>query len=555
MRSLRLVPSVDSVKPLITSIAGQASKFNQAHKFVQILAWTVIALGIFFRLYQLPTRTLFFDEAVTQLRIAGHTETELWQTLYDGQPRTAQTLRTTATVDQASSLAKTVASLAEEDAQHPPLFYILELGVVHILGNSLLAWRILPAIFGILSIGAAGALAQAFFPKTSAGLLAAAVFAVSPIERIYSEQAREYSLLTLIVLLATLAFLRAWQSNSFVAWSLYTLVAAAGLYTSPFMGYVLAGHFVAVLALNHTYPFDQFRAFTLAGAATLILSAPWLYQIFIHAEGISEQNTWSATTWPLTRLLTKWVFNVGSTFFDLEYLNLRWAIVLGLIAIIAVIALMSALRNTTKETRWILGAAVIVPALLLIMPDLLFGQHRSAVARYGLPVYAALAILVARGIVNRPIFATILLSAGLSSCAIGALHPSWWDNDVNGDDTKIAAIINSVPGAQVISTMTPGTVVAFSQLLKPEIPVSLVTDVTQARFSRDRPLFVIHPDEKNLRDLRRSTGLVFTQVSFPRTQTAHDIGTHIGGSGTSPENDAQGLYMALKPRIGQIISH
>jgi uncharacterized membrane protein len=513
-------------------------------RYLVLIAWCAIIFGVVFRVSQLPTRALFLDEAITQIRVAGHTAAELKKAQYDGQLRTVRELRRDAAVTAASTPKLVAASLAEEDAQHPPLFYVIELAFVRVLGNSLLSWRIVPAIFGILVLPAAYLLARTLFAESRAGLMAAAVFAVSPIERVYSDQAREYSLLTLLVLLATLAAVWAMRTNSFRAWMLYALLAAAGLYANPFMAYTLAAH--AVFVVGFGWGSRRIGAFVGAAGLAILLYAPWLYELVIHRNDIASTNVWSAAPWPFARLAVKWVFNTGSTFFDLEYIDLRWALVLAPVVVLALIAIVRAFRDANLEARWCLGAAIAVPALLLVAPDILLGEHRSSVARYGLPVCAMLAVAVARGITGRPFAATVILAAGLVSCAVSALHPSWWDNDVNADDRRLAAIVNRVPNAQVVSSMSPPEFVTFAQVLDDDVRVSLSRNMEAAPIPKAEPVFVLRPAASDLARLEKRTGITFVAVPFVRTATAHDIGLRIGNG--AAEAGTADLYRSTTGR-------
>jgi uncharacterized membrane protein len=499
------------------------------------------------RFGQLPGRALFIDEAITQIRVAGHTIAEVNARSYDGRQHTAQALRAGAQVDAASSVSAMVASLIKEDAQHPPLFYAAELGVVRLFGDSLLAWRLLPAIFGVLCIPAAYALARELFPDRRAALLAAALVAVSPIGRIYSEQAREYSLMTLLTLITTWAVVRAARIPRWRWWALYGVVAAAGLYASPFIAYVLAAHGVFALAAMRRSGWTVFARWGTAVAAAVILYAPWLYEMAVHKNTIVTENVWSATRWPLSRLAAKWAFNTGSTFFDLEYLNLRWALVLAVVAVLAAIALWRGFRAADASARWALGTAIVVPAVLLVLPDVFLGEHRSAVARYALSIFIILPIAVARGLAGRPLPATILLAAGFCACLVSALHPTWWDNDSNGDDAQIAAAINREPASQLISGVAPAAFVPLARLLHDDVRVSLTPDVRAAGYTANDPIFAFNPAPADLRVLQRRTGSAFETVPYVRTVTAHDIGAQIAGGAGAPD-DAGGfvLYRAVR---------
>lgn len=522
------------------SIAKRGASSSDYHsdanlRYVVIACWCAILLGVFLRVAQLPTRVVYLDEIYTQLRVAGHTADEMMRAVYDGTPTTAATLSRFARVDASASPQRLVTSLELEDSQHPPLFYLLELAVVSIFGNALVYWRLLPAIFGILAIPAAYLLARELFKNGHAALLAATIFAVSPIERIYSTQAREYSLFVLLVLVSTFCLARAMRINAYTAWIGYLFLAAAGLYADPIMAYVIAAHaiFVAGISIQRRRlgPAVMFGiSCTLAFAAY----APWIAQMLMHRRDLEQTNVWSATHWPLVRLAAKWLFNTGSTIFDLEYLNLRWGTVAFIpVAIVAAVALVRGFAEANTTTRWCLGAAILVPAILLIAPDVVLGQHRSSVARYGLPIFAMLAIALGRGLVGRPISTTILVGAGLCACTVGAFHSVWWDNDSNADDGRIARVVNTFPRAQVLTTLAPPMFIGYARLLDPTTRVSLSPRLAKSQFSRNDPVLILLPNSDDLRLLQERFDLRTAPVPFTKTPTAHDIGAAIGTGGGS----------------------
>ena len=509
-------------------------------RFITSLAWIAILFGMVLRLVQLPDRELFFDEAVTQIRVAGHTADEMWRTLYDGRQRSAYELHQFATVGPAASVAALLSSLVSEDAQHPPLFYLLELAFVKTFGSKLFIWRVLPALFGLLAIGAAYILARDLFGSARSGLVAAAFFAVSPIERIYSDQAREYSLLALLTLVSTIALLRATRSMKPRSWLLYSVCSIAAFYTSPFAGYVLCAHGAFIVATHCRSQRNALKAFILSAGSAIVLYSPWLYEIIRHRREIAETNAWSSAAWPLSRLGAKWLFNVGSAFFDLEYLNLRSTVFAAAVLAVVAFAIYRSFRTLSVEARWCLGTLIIVPFLMLALPDIILKEHRSSVTRYTLPMLAALVILAARALERRPIAAGIVLGGGLLSCVIGAQHPVWWDNDSEADVAAVTTVINAAPHAQIISDINPGAVVTFSRRLDRDVRVSLLAKrILRPAFERTRPVFLLLAQSKEFIQFTRATALTFTPVSLPETRTAHYIGTRITGKTNQPANSIE----------------
>jgi uncharacterized membrane protein len=517
---------------------------SRGNQYLVALAWSAIVIGCALRFVQLPTRVLFDDETVTQMRVAGYTADRLWQTIYDGRQRTVRNLREFTTVDTRSTPAKVLASLATEDAQHGPVFYLAELAMTRSFGNGLLVWRLLPALFGTLAVAAAYALARTVFLDPASGLFAAALFAISPIERIYSEQAREYSLLSLCCLVATLLLVRARRSNTVGAWSLYAAIITAALFVSPLTGLVIAAHAAYIFAVGRSEPHARLlRAYCVTVLAAVILYSPWLAELITHRSDIASTNAWSAQHWPFALLAAKWIFNIGSTLFDLEYIDLRWATAFAIVAAGGVVAAVLAFRSVDREARWLLGCTIVVPALILIVPDVVLGEHRSAVARYSLATFGMLTILIGRGLVGRPVVASIVMFGALASCIVGSAHTAWWDNDSDADDASIARIIDRQSNAQLVSSAPPETILTFANVLDHSVRVSLTaSDGANIQFDRHDPLFVIDSDAATRNSLRRAEPIVLKPVSYKPATTAHDVGAKLGAS-SDPVNESR-LYSA-----------
>src|SRR5918911_4357279 len=149
------------------------------------------------------------------LRLTGMTRQSLW-------------------LDEAFSLyvaahrfAQITAFVAGSDA-HPPLYYLL-LHVWLLFGPSVLALRLLSALASI------GSLVAMFFlscrlAQRRVALLATALMACSAFQVWYAQEVRMYALVTLAVLIAVYALVRAWQQGGVGAWVVFTAALLAALY-------------------------------------------------------------------------------------------------------------------------------------------------------------------------------------------------------------------------------------------------------------------------------------------------------------------------------------
>jgi hypothetical protein len=114
---------------------------------------------------------------------------------------------------------------------HPPLMYALQWLIAHTIGSNEQSLRLLPFIFGVWAIYAIYKLGALYNQRVAQG--AALLLAVSPPMVWYSAEARQYTLLLLVVLIS----LRALKTRD-------NLLTAGALFVLPWLhsyGYIYAG--------------------------------------------------------------------------------------------------------------------------------------------------------------------------------------------------------------------------------------------------------------------------------------------------------------------------
>ena len=124
-----------------------------------------------------------------------------------------------------------------ESEATPPLFYVVEWLAVQVLGTGEVGMRLLPALFGTLTIPVVHA-ATRYAASERAALAAAALVAVNPFLVWYSQEARAYSLLILLVALSVMwlfAYSREPRRSALVGWALASAAAIATHYFAVFI--------------------------------------------------------------------------------------------------------------------------------------------------------------------------------------------------------------------------------------------------------------------------------------------------------------------------------
>lgn len=334
--------------------------------------WLLILLGGAVRVYELTRRPLWDDEAITYF-ISGQGVSHLLRSI-------------------------------PHDV-HPPLFYLLEAGALALFGKSEAALRVLPLIAGIVLIGATSSVGR-WFGGWSAGLWAAGLTAISPLLISQSHNARCYSLLALVVLLAAWFF---WAYRSKPSW-ICGLAAAfcAGLAAHlHYLGLFLLP--LAVLAAATSARARDFRAW-LPAAGALLLSLPLVPLIQFQVRWMRAVGTERVSVLAAARRLP-YLLGPGPELEGPLKLPLTLLFVVGL----AILAWSLRRHPAARGRAWPLlaGAGTLVGLMLAFVSVQLW----SVVDYHYAMVIPLLAIAIGIAIDALPARPLRLAAAGLALCA------------------------------------------------------------------------------------------------------------------------------------------
>ena len=266
----------------VSASVQHSSDARRARSTLQavVLAIAVLATfaGVFFRAHNLGTKTFWGDELVGLTHTLGYTEAEIVQA--GPQVRRAADVQVYFNLSGPQNsgprpLRATVESLASEDPQHPPVFYLMQRLWAGMAGVSPTALRTVPMLFGVLAIGAMGWLALELFQSRRAALVAASVYAISPFAVLYAQEARETTLWTLETMIASALLMRAVRTAGTGSWIAYALVCTLSLYTYPLSATVMAAHFVLVVSIPDLRRRQVLLPYLLASAVATVLFLPW----------------------------------------------------------------------------------------------------------------------------------------------------------------------------------------------------------------------------------------------------------------------------------------
>ncbi len=460
---------------------------------VSQLAIAALIIGSLLRFANLEGKIYWHDETYTALYATGHGREEAQAALFDGQIKSASDVLAWQTAEPNNGLVKTWQQLAEDDSQHPPLYYLLTRLAMYVTSNTVVATRVIAAIAGILLIPAIYWLSLELFGSKPATSLSAALVAVSPFQYLYAQEAREYSMWALAIALTSATLLKALRKSNPLNWLIYAATLTAGLYTCILTFLVIASHSLYVIwrslvlykGKRSAHAFVALRNFTISTIASLLLFLPWL-TIITKIDAAS----WTAKPMPFLALGKIWAGNITRLFFDLNldatdpifYTAIPVLLALGLVSY----TLIWSIRRMPISASVFLGLLGGVTLLAFVGPDLLFGGRRSSVSRYFIPVYLclqiAIAYLLAQKISNNKTSSNRkqirwqratagLLIAGLISCLVSIPSDTWWHKKNSHLNPEVAQTVNQAPNSLLISSNNNanlGEVFSLSHRLSPD---------------------------------------------------------------------------------------
>ncbi|MBD2231432.1 glycosyltransferase family 39 protein [Phormidium tenue] len=483
--------------------------------WVKGVAIAAIAVGLVLRFSNLDRKVYWHDEVYTSLRVAGYMGPAVQDAVLDRPDLTAADLLQYQQMPPSPSLADCWDALANHP-EHPPLYYLAAHGWGRIFGASVGGYRAIAAIFGAIALAAMFWLGRQLFPlNPPVAWLATALMAVSPVQIIYSQEAREYSLWAVGLLLTHGALVRALRLNQPLAWLAYGLALGLSWYGSLMTGLLGLSHLAfMVLTQRQRRPW---LGFGLAHGLGMGLFIPWIWTIVRRWERLREVTAWTDDPQSLDFLAKLWGLHYSATIVDFNlpldhvFTVVGPVLVLGLV----VISLVQIGRHYPRSTAVFLGCGLLVPPLVLIVGDLVRSGQISTNTRYFLPslllVPLAIAPLINAGLAaasqrSRAMAAALLallLTLGVASGAANTRAFTWWNKSLSYSNLAIATYLNQQSAPVVIfgeSGITLGEAISLSHYLNPDTALWLLPErtlppvATLQTVAQDQPrLFLFEP--------------------------------------------------------------
>lgn len=448
----------------------------------------VLLLGVLFRVTGLESKIVWHDEVYTRIFTSGY-ESQDWQDeLFTAEVLPVEQVLHFQRFDDSKTVVDTVRGLAENEPQHPPVFYVLARVWMSVFGDRIGVLRALPAVASLAAMPGMFWLCWGFFRDHRKAWMGAMLASSSPFFVLYAQEAREYAMWGVLVILATAALLHAiYESehrakNPLGAWAIYALLVALALYTSFSSAAVAIAHVLYIIIRER----GRFTRVSLTSAASLTVSAllflPWALTLWAHFEAFQASMAWSKIiVIPRNELLSTFALNASRVLIDgwHEYDHAGVYVAVALTSALFVAALVAVVRETEAKV-WVLVCLLVgVSISLLLGPDLLWGGIRSVSARYLIPSWIGLQVALAHllGRKERTGLAAVVLSVGLLSCLSNARQEAVWTKGVSVALPEIAAVINAADRPLVIGNRErhhPGNLHALANLLEDDTSMQLL---------------------------------------------------------------------------------
>ncbi|AFZ43600.1 hypothetical protein PCC7418_1405 [Halothece sp. PCC 7418] len=481
----------------------------------------LLACGTFFRFYHLDHKVYWGDEVFTSIRISGYTASEVTESIYTGESLTIPEITFYQRPNSDRGFKETMNALVGSP-EHTPFYYLLARYWVKTFGNEaiyqqsnayIFLIRSLSAMISLLAFPLLYWLCWELFQSHQVSAIALGLFAISPFQVLYAQEAREYSLWTVTILLSCVTFLQAIQRNHLRNWLIYTVSLTLSLYTCLFSIFSAIAHGIYMVILWKKQPQLPFRSYLIASVTSIIFFSPWLFVIYQNFNQL-EQNV-AHLSQEKSELPLFWMLNLSRSFFDFNHgasaINPLTYAVVG----ISCYALYYLCRYT-KAKIWLFILTLIgVIGSSLILSDLILGGIRSTIARYPIPCYLGILIAIAYLLATQLEKATpkkqyyrwrritlAFFAFGLLSCMISSQMEVWWNKSPfkTRYNPEIAHIINQSTDPLLISDASVERVLSLGYRLENKVTLKLISSQQPIQISQQRGEIFLYQPSPQLRD-------------------------------------------------------
>jgi mannosyltransferase len=301
---------------------------------------------------------------------------------------------TISNMDLQSLLAEVLA-----DRVHPPLYYLV-LRVWLTLGQGEFVVRALSAFLGVLGVASLFPMAT-LVDDRRLGAVSAFALAISPMHIWYSQEARMYSLVVFLTVLANYFFARLLRSQGRATWFGYGITTLLAVHTHYLALFVILAQ-MTFLTITRGRHRALLRNWLLCMLIVGLLSSPWFGAIFLTGGFYRASISWIRPAIPQDLFWTIYDFGLGSSSDPGNLLNILAAVLLTAVLVYVSLRLfLSRIPPRQRSVLWLVWLWLFLPLILvfLISLDWPLPQKRSIyMDRFLIPSLPAFLILISHGI-------------------------------------------------------------------------------------------------------------------------------------------------------------
>ncbi|HTV72438.1 MAG TPA: glycosyltransferase family 39 protein [Candidatus Acidoferrales bacterium] len=445
-----------------------------------------VVCGLFFRFYHLDRKVFWLDETYSAIRAAGYSEEQVIAAAAAAHTAAdLQAILFSRSVRHAP-LRATVDGLVNEEPEHTPLYYLLAHLWVDAFGDSVTMMRLLSAIIGVLALPAMFWFCSELFRTAQAGWIGVALIAVSPPAVLYAQEARDYVLWTVTLVLACAALARALRLQTAAAWALQTILLTVTFYVSFLSVFEVLG-FALFVALDTWHDRRGAAGPWLSFAAVIALISPWLVVLFTRMAQVNRGlgTTSAAHHYGVMYVMQRVASSLRLNFFDYELQSTLLSTLL-LVATLALVAYaLRWLQHTQPPRVWGLVYTLIAAAILPLVAHDLLSSGTLLQTRYLIPAFIGVDVALAgffdsalrSGTSRIParlwsaVFVAVL-GGGIASCAVSSRATTWW-NKYDERAIALAQTIDAAPQPLLASDNYVANVLTVAHYLRPDVAVHI----------------------------------------------------------------------------------
>jgi uncharacterized membrane protein len=463
---------------------------------------TLVVIAVLLRFHGLDQKIVWHDEVASRVLASGGTMDGQMKDLYVAKVFTASQVLKNQEAHTNSSLLNLISDLAHNDPQHPPVYYVLAKIWVNLWGGSAFALRTLSVAFSVLSVMAMFWLMRELDASNEASWIAALLTCISPMLILYGQEAREYALWFLELILSSAALLRALRKGERATigdWLLYFICTLFAVYTSFSSISLIIVQTIYVTLITKIRLSRSSYGFVISLILVGIFFLPWALNLLSRYQAFSSSMAWSSViviprTAVIRILSLNFTRNLYDFWPDVEQDQSLPILVSTISIMVITFALFLLLRRQQSKSHLYLLLLICIPTLILLIPDLLWGGIRSSNARYLMPVWigvlAALSFMfdtsristrVGRAISRFCLGGIIFLSMLTNILHSHQIAP--WTKSLSIGLPRVAQLINESNNPLVVGNQErhhPGNLFALSNLLSPQTKMQFVPIAMEA---------------------------------------------------------------------------